>query len=204
MFVLKLVLIVIAGYLLGSFSMSIVLSRGTMGADVREKGSGNAGATNMARVYGWSAGLLTLAGDMLKAGLAVLLGWWLLGDWGLAAGGIAAITGHCFPIFYNFKGGKGISVGAAIGLAIDWRVFLTIIAVFLIVALLTKKVSAGSLAAAVAVVVSAFVFAVGTPKIILACYCAALAVFQHRRNIDRLAAGTEPDFVAADDKMRKR
>ena len=90
MFVLKLLLIVVAGYLLGSFSMSIVLSRETMGADVREKGSGNAGATNMARVYGWKAGFLTLAGDMLKAGLAVLLGWLLLGDWGLAAGGLLA------------------------------------------------------------------------------------------------------------------
>ena len=200
MVVLKYLLTIVAGYLLGSFSMSIVLSRETMGSDVREKGSGNAGATNMARVYGWKAGFLTLAGDMLKAGLAVLLGWWLLGDWGIAAGGIAAITGHCFPIFYDFKGGKGISVGAAIALAIDWRVFVTIVVVFLIVALLTKKVSAGSVAAAVAIIISAFVFAVGLPKIILACYCAVLAIFQHRKNIDRLAAGTEPDFVAADDK----
>ena len=200
----KLLIIIALGYLLGSLSSSVLLSIKAWGGDVRKKGSGNAGATNMARVYGWAAGILTLVCDMAKCALSVWIGWKLLGDWGLAAGGIAAITGHCFPIFYNFKGGKGISVGAAIGLAIDWRVFLTIIAVFLIVALLTKKVSAGSLAAAVAVVVSAFVFAVGTPKIILACYCAALAVFQHRRNIDRLAAGTEPDFVAADDKMRKR
>ena len=203
MVVLKYILTLVAGYLLGSFSMSIVLSRTALGADVREKGSGNAGATNMARVYGWKAGFLTLGGDMLKAGLAVLLGWLLLGDWGLTAGGIAAITGHCFPVFYKFKGGKGISVGAAIGLAIDWRVFVTIILVFLIVALLTKKVSARSMAASIAIVVAAFVFAVGLPKIILACYCAALAIFQHRKNIDRLAAGTEPDFVAADDKMGK-
>ena len=200
--VLKVLLTIIAGYLLGSFSMSIALSRETLGADVREKGSGNAGATNMARVYGWRAGFLTLGGDMLKAILAMLLGWWLLGDWGVAIGGIAAITGHCFPVFYHFKGGKGISVGAAIGLAIDWRVFVTIIVVFLIVALLTKKVSAGSLAACIAIAVSAILFQVGLPKIILACYAAALAIFQHRKNIDRLAAGTEPDFQAADDKKK--
>ena len=199
----KYALVIAAGYLLGSLSASILISRTALGEDVRSKGSGNAGATNMARVYGLGMGFLTLGGDMLKTILATWLGSYLLGDVGLAIGGISCMIGHCFPAFHNFKGGKGISVGAAIGLAIDWRVFVTIIAVFLIVALLTKKVSAGSLAAAVAIVVASFVFAVGTPKIILACYCAALAVFQHRRNIDRLAAGTEPDFVAADDKMNK-
>ena len=203
MVIWKVIVIAAAGYLLGSLSASILLSRAALGGDVRSKGSGNAGATNMARVYGLGAGFLTLGCDMLKAILATWLGSLLLGDAGLALGGICCMVGHCFPVFHGFKGGKGISAGAAIGLMIDWRVFVTIIAVFLIVALLTKKVSAGSLAAAVAIVVASFVFAVGTPKIILACYCAALAVFQHRRNIDRLAAGTEPDFVAADDKMNK-
>ena len=205
MVVLKYAAVIAAGYLLGSLSASILLSRTAWGGDVRKKGSGNAGATNMARVYGWKAGFLTLAGDMLKAGLAVLLGWLLLGDWGLAAGGIAAITGHCFPVFYNFKGGKGISVGAALGLMIDWRVFLCIIATFLIVAFLTKKVSLGSLAAAVAITVFAIVFHVSTPKLVLAIVAMCLAIFQHRTNIDRLSKGTEPDFKAADaDKLKKK
>lgn len=201
--VLKLLLAIVIGYLLGSLSSSILLSRSAWGGDVRAKGSGNAGATNMARVYGWAAGIVTLLCDMAKAGLSVWLGWKLLGDWGLAASGIACMVGHCFPVFHNFKGGKGISVGAAIGLAIDWRVFVTIVVVFLIVALLTKKVSAGSLAASAAIAVASILFAVGTPKIVLAVTAMCIAVFQHRGNIDRLSRGVEPDFKAADDKRNK-
>lgn len=197
--VLKYILIIVGGYLLGSVSFSIILSR-MLGTDVRKKGSGNAGATNMARTYGLIAGFATLAGDFLKAAIAMMVGYHLCGDWGLMAGGIACTTGHCFPIFYNFKGGKGISVGAAIGLAIDWRVFVGILIVFLIAAFLSKKVSLGSVCAAVAVVALAIVFAAPLPKLILAIYAAVLAVFQHRSNIKRLSEGTEPDFKAADGK----
>ena len=82
----KLLISIIIGYLLGSLSSSIFLSRNAWGGDVRGKGSGNAGATNMARVYGWAAGILTLACDMGKAGLSVWIGWKLMGDWGLALG----------------------------------------------------------------------------------------------------------------------
>ncbi len=103
--ILKYIAVGIAGYLLGSVSISILMSKKAMGGDVREKGSGNAGATNMARVYGWSAGFLTLGGDMLKAAIAMLIGLLLLGDLGIAIGGIAAMIGHCFPVFYGFKGG---------------------------------------------------------------------------------------------------
>lgn len=192
----KYLLTVVLGYLLGSLSSSILLSRGALGGDVRTKGSGNAGATNMARVYGWGAGVLTLVCDMLKAAVSLWIGWKLLGDWGLAVGGIACMVGHCFPVFHQFKGGKGISVGAMLGLAIDWRVFVAIIVTFLIVALLTKKVSAGSIAAAAAITVSSVIFHVGTPKILLAVVAMCIAVFQHRGNIRRLIDGTEPDFKA--------
>ena len=198
--VLKIAAILIAGYLLGSLSSSILLSRTAWGRKKKKKGSGNAGATNMARVFGLGAGFLTLACDMLKALLATWLGHRLLGDVGLALGGISCMLGHCFPVFHEFKGGKGISVGAALGLAIDWRVFLTIVAVFLIAAFLTKKVSVGSLCAAVAITVAALVFGVGIPKTILAATGMCLAIFQHRSNIRRLQAGTEPDFKAADEK----
>lgn len=201
----KYALVVVAGYLLGSLSASIFLSRTALGEDVRSKGSGNAGATNMARVYGLGMGFLTLGGDMLKTILATWLGSYLLGDLGLAIGGLSCMLGHCFPVFHNFKGGKGISVGAALGLMIDWRVFLCIIATFLIVAFLTKKVSLGSLAAAVAITVFAIVFRVSTPKLVLAIVAMCLAIFQHRANIDRLSKGTEPDFKAADaDKLKKK
>ena len=199
----KLLLIVVLGYLLDSLSSSILLSRTAWGGDVRGKGSGNAGATNMARVYGWAAGILTLLCDMLKGAAAVWIGWKLMGDWGLAAGGIACMLGHCFPVFHHFKGGKGISVGAVLALAIDWRVFLSVLAVFLIVALLTKKVSAGSIAASVAITVASVVFAVGTPKLVLAVVGMCIAIFQHRTNIDRLSRGVEPDFKAADDRKKE-
>lgn len=198
----KLLISIIIGYLLGSLSSSIFLSRNAWGGDVRGKGSGNAGATNMARVYGWAAGILTLACDMGKAGLSVWIGWKLMGDWGLALGGIGCMVGHCFPVFHHFKGGKGISVGAILGLAVDWRAFVIIVVVFLIVALLTKKVSAGSVAAALALTVAALLLGVGLPKLILAIFSTCIAVFQHRGNLKRLAEGTEPDFKAADDKKK--
>lgn len=194
--ILKFAFILIGGYLLGSVSFSIIFSR-LKGRDVREQGSGNAGATNMARSFGLGAGFLTLAGDFLKAVIVMAVARALEGDWGLMAGGVACITGHCFPVFYHFRGGKGISVGAAIGLAIDWRVFVGIVAVFLIAAFLSKKVSLGSFCAAVAVIVLSLVFAVPLPRLLLAVYAALLAIFQHRANLRRLAEGTEPDFKAA-------
>ncbi|MBR0039840.1 MAG: glycerol-3-phosphate acyltransferase [Oscillospiraceae bacterium] len=200
--VLKYIFICVGGYLLGSVSVSIILSR-TLGVDVRKKGSGNAGATNMARSYGLLAGFATLAGDFLKAVIVMYIAWRFCGDWGLFAGGAACITGHCFPIFYDFRGGKGISVGAAIGLAIDWRVFVGIVIVFLIAAFLSKKVSLGSLCAAVAIIILSLVFAVPLPRLLLAVYAASLAIFQHRANIRRLRAGEEPDFRAAKQGARR-
>lgn len=196
-------IVIAAGYLLGSLSSSLLLSKLGWGKDVRRHGSGNAGATNMARVFGLGAGFATLAGDMLKAATAMWLGSRLLGDAGIAAGGCACILGHCFPVFHNFRGGKGVSVGAMIGLAIDWRVFVGIVAVFLIVAFLTKKVSAGSLAASVSITVFALLFHVSMPKLILALFAMCLAIFQHRSNIKRLAEGTEADFKAAAPEKKK-
>ena len=203
MSLVKFLFVIVAGYLLGSMSASLILSKLGWGKDVRKHGSGNAGATNMARVFGLGAGFATLAGDMLKAALAMWLGSTLLGDPGIAAGGGACILGHCFPVFHDFRGGKVISVGAMIGLAIDWRVFVGIVVVFLIVAFLTKKVSAGSLAASVAITILAIVFRVSTPKLVLAIFAMCVAIFQHRSNIKRLTEGTEADFKAAEPEKKK-
>ena len=187
--VLYWVVVLVAGYLLGSLSFSIILSR-LIGRDIRKEGSGNAGATNMTRVFGWAAGIATLLFDFLKALAAMLIGRALLGDVGICLGGIASMTGHCFPVFHNFKGGKGIATGAAIG----WRVFVCILVVFLIVSLLSKKVSLGSVCAAVSVVPATLIFAPRGPMIALAVYGMVLAVCRHAENIRRLRAGTEPDF----------
>lgn len=197
MIILKYISVLLLSYLLGSVSFSILMSKLFLGGDVRKKGSGNAGATNMARVYGMKAGVFTLLGDMLKAVISMVVGWILLGDNGIAVGGLACLVGHCFPVLHGFHGGKGVSVGAAIALAVDWRVFLVVVAAFLLAALLSRKVSLGSVCGAVAITVAAFIFHVSTPRLILSIIGMIIVIFQHRENLSRLIKGTEPDFKAA-------
>lgn len=190
------ILLAVGSYLLGCVSLSIILSRKVYGDDVRGMGSGNAGATNMARSFGMSAGVLTLAADAMKAVIAMFVGHLLLGDVGLAIGGFASLLGHCYPVFYGFKGGKGVSIGLAVGFAISWKVGLTICIVFAIVACLTKRVSPSSCCAALSIVVASIVFKVSTPKLLLAIFGCILVVYRHKENIKRLIAGTEPEFKA--------
>lgn len=191
--VMKYVITVIAAYLLGSFSISITLSR-SMNRDVRSQGSNNAGATNMARVFGLKFGIVTVLCDALKAAVSMLIGKWLLGDAGIMAAGIACQLGHCFPVYYGFRGGKGVSVGAAVAFAVSPWAFLAAALAFFFVAFGTKKVSLGSMSAALAMAVVAALIHVSTPRIVLAVFCAVIVIFQHRSNIGRLAVGTEPDF----------
>ena len=193
--------VILAGsYVVGSLSLSILASKALFGGDIRSEGSGNAGATNMARVHGWGAGLLTLAGDALKAAVCMLAGNALAGEIGLCLGAGACMLGHCFPVLHGFKGGKGIAVGGAVGFGIDWRVGVCTVGAFLLGSLLSKKVSVGSLCGAVAIVASSLLFHVSTPRLILSIFCACLAVARHHANIKRLADGTEPDFKAAEKK----
>ena len=190
-------------YVVGSLSLSILASKLFFGGDIRSEGSGNAGATNMARVHGWGAGLMTLAGDALKAAVCMIAGNALLGEIGLCLGAGGCILGHCFPVLHNFKGGKGIAVGGAVGFGIDWRVGVCTVGAFLLGSLLSKKVSVGSLCGAVAIVASSFLFHVSTPRLILSIFCACLAIARHWPNIKRLAEGTEPDFKAGKRKTEK-
>ena len=180
-----------AGYLLGSVSASVLLSKLAFRRDVRAEGSGNAGATNVARVFGMWAGIATLLADVGKTVLAILLGQWLAGDMGLCIAGIACILGHCWPVYFHFRGGKGVSVGAAIGLMIDWRVFVIIFIVFFVTFALCQIVSVCSIASAVALPVAACLLGVTTPKLVLAIVTGVLVIFMHRGNIHRLLTGTE-------------
>lgn len=189
-------------YFLGSFSMSIFLSKTVLGGDVRNEGSGNAGATNMARVFGIGFGILTLLCDSLKAVCAILLGHWLLGEWGIFVGGFFCLLGHCYPVLHQFRGGKGVSVGAAIALAVDWRVFVGVVVAFGLGAVLSRKVSVGSVCASLSITVFALIFGVSEPRLLLAVLGMLLVIFRHRENIVRIIAGTEPDFKAA--RLRKR
>ena len=187
-------LLAVDSYLLGCVSLSILMSKKMYGSDVRGMGSGNAGATNMARVFGLSAGVLTLVADALKAAVAMFVGNLLFGELGICIAGIASLLGHCYPVFYGFKGGKGVSVGVAVAFAIDWKVALFIIVCFAVVAVCTKKVSPSSIAAAAGIVVASLIFKVSTPELVLAIFGAVLVIYRHKENIKRLIAGTEPNF----------
>lgn len=193
---MKYIIIALIAYLLGSFCASIPLSKRVYGGDVREKGSGNAGATNMARVYGIKAGLATFAADAVKTVAAMLIGSKLGGVSGEALAGAACIIGHCFPVYFSFRGGKGVSVGAALGLMTGPWVFAIIMAVFFAVSLSTRKVSLGSMCAAVSLPIAALLTKAPAPMLYMCVFSAALVVFMHRGNIGRLLSGTEGDFHA--------
>ena len=191
---MKIILIALIAYLLGSFCASIPLSRRCCGGDVRLYGSGNAGATNMARVYGLKAGLATLLLDMLKTVAAMLLGEYFMGGAGKAVAGAFCIIGHCFPLYFGFRGGKGVSVGAALGLMTGLPVLGIIMAVFFTTAAISRKVSLGSVTAAVSLPLASWLTSAGEEIIMMNVFSAALVVFMHRGNISRLIKGTEPDF----------
>lgn len=193
---MKYIVIVLIAYLLGSFCASVPLSKRVCGGDVREKGSGNAGATNMARVYGMSAGIITFALDALKTVAAMLIGQYLGGDVGKAFAGAACIFGHCFPVYFSFRGGKGVSVGAALGFMTSPLTFAIIAVVFFAVAVSSRKVSLGSVCAAAALPIAALLTNEGVPMLCMCVFSAALVIFMHRSNIKRLISGTEADFHA--------
>ena len=203
MIVLKYILTAVCAYFFGSVSVSILLSRSVMNADVRAHGSGNAGATNMARVFGLRMGAVTLAGDMLKAALAMLLGFALLGERGMCVAGALCLVGHCYPALHEFRGGKGVSVGTAVFLAADWRVLAVAVVFFALAALLSRKVSLGSLAAAVSGFGAAAYLALPLPRLLLVAFRMLLVILRHRENIIRLVRGTEPDFTLGSAKRRR-
>ena len=203
MIVLKYILTAVCAYFFGSVSVSILLSRGIMNADVRAHGSGNAGATNMARVFGLRMGAVTLAGDMLKAAMAMLLGFALLGERGMCVAGALCLVGHCYPALHEFRGGKGVSVGTAVFLAADWRVLAVAVVFFALAAFLSRKVSLGSLAAAVSGFAAAAYLALPLPRLLLVAFTMLLVILRHRENIIRLVRGTEPDFTLGSAKRRR-
>ena len=146
---------------------------------------------------------MTLLCDFAKALLAVWLSRRILGEWGLFVGGFACLVGHCFPLYYQFKGGKGISTGAALGLCMDWRMLVVMVISFGICAGLSRKVSVGSICAAVCVVPAAFIMDMSLPAKLLAVCAASLVLWRHRENMVRIVKGTEPDFKAGKDKLKE-
>lgn len=191
-------ILAIIGYLLGSVNAAVVLTKTFFRKDVRNEGSGNAGATNVTRTFGWWAGVVTLGCDMLKTFLSAILGTRLFaaGTTGMCAALLGCILGHCFPVFFRFRGGKGVSVGFAIGLCVcPLAALIGGLAVFLVAALLTKRVSVGSLCGCLGIpVVYALLGGAVYPQLVLLVLVSVLTLVMHRSNIQRLAAGTEPPF----------
>jgi glycerol-3-phosphate acyltransferase PlsY len=206
-FILKIVLVLVIGYLLGSINTSIIVGK-LYGVDIRKQGSGNAGMTNTLRTLGKAAAVLVIIGDVLKGVFAFVIGSVLvdhniviasitpqgalnLAGIGGMVGGISAIAGHNWPIYFGFKGGKGILTSFTVVLMMDWKLGLMLFALFFIVVAITRYVSLGSILACFAFPIAAYVKGNGITFTVFAALLAVLAITRHRANIKRLLSGTE-------------
>ena len=151
-------IIAVCAYLLGSLSFAIIVSKLTLGKDIRNYGSGNAGLTNAYRTMGAKKTLLVLLGDIAKGAAAVSIGMVLAGPVGKLTAGIFVILGHMFPLYFGFKGGKGVLVGAVMLVFFDWRVFGIAFLLFVLAVALTKWISLGSILGAISFPITTWVF----------------------------------------------
>lgn len=190
---MKIILTIVISYLLGSCSTGIILSKLSGAGDIRTKGSKNAGATNMLRVMGKRAALITLLGDMLKGVIAALLGKWLVGGaFGGMLGSVFAVLGHNFPIFFGFQGGKGIATSFGSLLVAMPQPILIAFAVFVITVALTRYVSLGSILAAITFPTMVLIMQpFNLPVFSLCLFEGALAIWRHKANIGRLVRHEE-------------
>ena len=191
------VIVAAASYFLGCFNGAVVVSKYILRDDVRNHGSGNAGLTNFYRTFGGGLTLVVILCDVLKAVIAVLLGSWLFGGLfpvGKYWAALFCLLGHMFPCMFHFKGGKGILSGGTIAIMIDWRIALVVWGGFLLLTILTRYVSLGSLWAGASFPFATWMFYPDPVIVILGFLCGGLVVWQHRANIKRLLSGTENKF----------
>ncbi len=191
-------------YLLGSFNFGLIISKKKYNDDIRTHGSGNAGTTNMLRTYGKGAAVLTLLGDMLKAFVAMAIGYLVLytkvevepgvifeDKLGPAIAGLFVMLGHVFPCFYKFKGGKGVATAAMVVLMLNPIVFLILMAIFLIIVIGTKYVSLGSVMGMMMLPIVLTAFEGPGSASIFSVFMALLVIWKHKDNIKRLREGKE-------------
>lgn len=202
------ILVAIIAYAIGSVNFSIIFSKKFAGFDVREKGSGNAGTTNMLRSAGKGLAALTLICDILKGVVAVLVAFWIgkiatnvKPEILVQLAGLFAVVGHTFPVYFGFKGGKGVATSLGILLLINWQIGLICLVFALLVMALTRMVSLGSCAAAVLFpVLTLFInqhYTVltdgknGRVYFVYSVILAIIVLYNHRSNIKRILNGTE-------------
>ena len=198
------IIVGIVAYLIGSISFSVIISKKMAGFDVREKGSGNAGATNMLRSVGKKAAILTLLGDALKGVVAILFAI-IVGAIAKSAdksllvqiAGILVVVGHTFPVFFGFKGGKGVATSLGVLLMTNWKIGLICLVFALVLMAVTRMVSLGSIGAAVLFPVlvlfihTNFTISEGSSYFVYSVILAAIVIFNHRANVQRILNCTE-------------
>lgn len=201
-FVLGTIICMVLPYLLGSLNFSIIVSKYMFNDDIRKYGSGNAGLTNMQRVYGKKGALLTLGGDILKQIVSIFIGLLIFGENGAYIAGTFCIIGHIAPIYYRFRGGKGVLTAATMVLLIDPVIFLCLFALFAFVVLIFRYISLGSIMAGF--VYPALVYykskiihngePPSLPSLIFSLFICILLFFMHRKNIERIINNQESRF----------
>lgn len=214
MLIICFIITAVLPYLLCGINSAIIVTKIKTGKDIRTMGSGNAGLTNTLRTQGKLAALFVLLGDVAKGVLSVILVWlsfkFLAGidaraagseyEWVLYASGTSAILGHIFPLYYGFKGGKGVLVTVAVLLAIDWQPAVILLAIFALIVLFSKYVSLASCIAAFLYPFTVLIFGIieKSPCCLLSFLfsglIAAMIIFMHRENLKRLKNHTEKKF----------
>jgi glycerol-3-phosphate acyltransferase PlsY len=187
--VVRLVIAIVIAYLIGNISPSILLAK-ARGIDIRSEGSGNAGTTNALRVMGKKAGVITLIVDVLKGTVAVILGSLIAGSMGASWCVLAVFCGHVWPVFYQFKGGKGVATAFGALMGLNPLLGLSTLGVVVILVLITKRMSVGSIAGAAAFPFLAIYFE--RDFVYIGIVLAIIVIVKHRANIKRLIKGEEP------------
>jgi glycerol-3-phosphate acyltransferase PlsY len=192
------IFVLIVVYLIAAIPTGIVLTRLMGGEDVRQKGSGNIGATNVYRVAGKMAGVLTLTGDTLKGFLPLLAikSWLAPTPTQLGLAGAIAIIAHCYPVYLKFRGGKGIATALGIFLVISPQAVLGALVIFVLAVATTRLISLGSVLAALSAPLLILMLGHPQPIFLATLFIAMLVIWRHRSNIRRLIDGTEDRFKA--------
>lgn len=195
MLTIKLLLIFVISYLIGSINSSIIASKIFIKDDIRNHGSGNAGATNALRVLGKKGGVLTLLGDVLKTVISVLIATVIFGEnrnLAIYIAGVAVALGHNFPVWFGFKGGKGVAVSITSFFFADYKIALFVLIISLLIMIVTRYVSLGSVLGAVLCIALSLIFRYSDVYYI--CFVliiSLLIIIRHKANIVRLINGTE-------------